>query len=106
MSVIGVQGYYCNNVRKFSSKTTVNGIDISGLSMKDARRKYVDSVKNMGINFKFGTETCSIKVKDILTYVIGESSDSYDSLDEFSYNDFNGKANSIKIKYRAKDKAF
>lgn len=106
ISVILLLVYYNNNVKSFSSGTTVNGVDISDLSMKDAKQKYIDSVKNMGINFKFGTETCNVKVNDIVTYVIGESNDSDNSLDEFKYKDFNGKANSIKIKYKVKNKEF
>lgn len=106
IAIFGAVDYYSKNILKFGNETSVNGVDISGLSMTDARQKYVDSIKNMNITFKFGSEKCDSKISDICTYIIGDSSDSFESLPEFNYKDFNCNSNSIGIKYRVKDKEF
>lgn len=103
---VSIKAYSQNNLLKFDKGTSVNKVDVSGLTVKEAEKKYDDSIKNMKIVFKFGAYEYYSKVSDICTYKTDKIKNLYGEFSKFNYKYINKckSKNYADVKYTMKDK--
>ncbi len=56
---------FANSVEKYKEGTSISGVDISNLSLEEAKTKLYDTIDSRVVNIKFGDELYSIKFNKV-----------------------------------------